>query len=529
MLPERQIEAEHLTSMRLLQRLDWPAIALVTFLAVYGSVVLLEPAGARATLVLSDVLGSVPPLAAGLLSLRAAMVGNDRARRGWLLFGLGCLTWGAGEVVWGYYELVLGQESPFPSVADAAYLASVPLFFVGILLLTVPASAAARLRRGLDALAVVMAASAFSWHFVIGPIYASSDATTFEKVLTSAYPLGDLALLFALALSVPRLAQDRGGQILGVLGAGLVLFLLADTGFAYLENTSIYESGSIVDLGWVAATTLFAYAAVLQHRWRADFSERRPSRLDDIGLFHILPILLLPVVVGWLLLMELLDQPLGRDATPTLTFIFLFTVFTVLRQATALLDTVAANRVLALSNATLEVKTEKLSEELLREQVEARRDWLTGTLSRRAIMQELERRLSGGTDRLAVGMIDLDGLKAMNDLRGHAAGDQILKLVGTALALDGATVGRFGGDEFVVILPGAGESEVFAYQSIVDWRLGSLAERERLPAPVISSGFALYPEQGTTAKALLALADERMYRQKNQKKGRGNPGMSPAA
>jgi diguanylate cyclase (GGDEF)-like protein len=229
-------------------------------------------------------------------------------------------------------------------------------------------------------------------------------------------------------------------------------------------------------------------------------------------------------VVGWPIVQQLRGEPITETAT--LLFISAYTVFVVLRQATALLDSVSLNRHLTMSNATLEVRTEVLSERLMQEQNAANLDWLTGTLSRRAIESEVERLVSpASTHHLALGVIDLDGLKVINDRDGHQVGDQVLRLVGQALSMDGAIVGRIGGDEFLVLLPEASEAEVLAYLSIVDWRLDSLSSHQEMPPPGISSGFALYPRQAENAEDLLSIADQRMYTAKNEKKDRGGQGL----
>lgn len=489
------------------------------FLAAYAAVLLAPGPTDGLRLALNDIGGSIPPLAAGAIAVAASRVGTDKARTGWLLIGLGCLSWGIGEAIWTWYEVILGSETPFPSWADAGYLAAVPLLMSGILVLTVPSSTAGRIRLGLDALAVVAAAGAVSWYFVLDPIYSASDMTTIEKVLTSAYPLSDLALLFALVVSLPRLLDDQAGHILAVFGIGLLAFLAADTGFAYLETKDAYDTGSIVDMGWVVATCLFLLAAAMQYDWRADYADHRPRRLPAVSWFQLLPILLIPFMVGWPLISEIAGTSLGDSNAPTLAFILAFTVFVVLRQAVALLDSVAMNRRLVMSNATLEVRTELLSERLLQEQTAANRDWLTGALSRRGIQAELERIIRTEPERrVALGLVDLDHLKIINDHDGHAAGDQILQLVATGLSIDGAIVGRYGGDEYLVLLPDAGEAEVLAYLSIVDWRLNNLASRGGVPAPGISSGFALYPEEATSTERLIELADQRMYLVKREKR-----------
>lgn len=501
-----------------------PAVLLAAYIGGFG-LLLFYPGRGAGFVAVSDIAGILPPLAAGVIAIAAGSTGSGVARPGWLLIGLGCLAWGLGEIIWTWYEVVMGRETPFPSWADAAYLGSAPLLFAGLLVLTAPSSRASRMRTGLDALAVVAAAGALSWHFVLGPIFASTEASTGEKLLTSAYPLSDLALLFALIVVLRRLRSDDAGRVLAVFGAGLLCFLAADTGFAYLETLGTYSTGSLVDLGWIAATALFAYAAHMQYRLRPSYADAREALPASVAWFEVLPILLVPLMVGWPLAQAVFGTPFGKDEAPTLVFIFLFAVSVVLRQTAAMFDTVKLNRRLALSNARLEVRTQVLSERLALEETAANIDWLTGTLSRRAIQQEIDRILVRNHQGLALGLVDLDSLKQINDIEGHSAGDEALRLVATALAIDGAIVGRYGGDEFLVLLPNAGASEVRAYLSIADWRLGNLASHQVVDPPSISSGFALYPNEARTLEGLIELADQRMYSAKNEKKGVGKTGL----
>ena len=88
---------------------------------------------------------------------------------------------------------------------------------------------------------------------------------------------------------------------------------------------------------------------------------------------------------------------------------------------------------------------------------QARRDTLTGALNRRGLLEALER-LAQDVPESHVAVIDVDGLKALNDSAGHHEGDRALQRIAGALetrfAVDGI-VGRLGGDEFVVALPGS--------------------------------------------------------------------------
>jgi len=120
---------------------------------------------------------------------------------------------------------------------------------------------------------------------------------------------------------------------------------------------------------------------------------------------------------------------------------------------------------------------------------------------------------------LAVGFLDVDGLKAVNDTHGHAAGDRILSSVASRLkqALrQSDCVGRVGGDEFVIVL-----SEIAhdADAALVGQKLlQAIAAPHRVNGRAItvtaSLGLALYPDDGLTAKDLIAHADVAMYNAK---------------
>ncbi|BEL07617.1 hypothetical protein Q0Z83_058080 [Actinoplanes sichuanensis] len=150
-------------------------------------------------------------------------------------------------------------------------------------------------------------------------------------------------------------------------------------------------------------------------------------------------------------------------------------------------------------------------------QHQATHDGLTG-LPNRAHLDEYAGRLTGGA--LGVLLLDLNGFKQVNDTYGHAAGDRLLHEVGvrlTAAAGPGVTAGRLGGDEFLVLLPGAGAGAVAATcERIRDavHRPADLGDGIVVTVGV-SIGVALRPAGGEAGlDALTAEADAAMYREK---------------
>ena len=170
----------------------------------------------------------------------------------------------------------------------------------------------------------------------------------------------------------------------------------------------------------------------------------------------------------------------------------------------------AAQTAIAVANAQLLAETHRL----------ARDDDLTAVMNRRSLMERLESEIHGATrhgDIFAVALCDVDGLKHVNDTAGHLAGNEVLVKVARVIrdsVRQEDIVARFGGDEFVVLLPRTG---LLPAQALVS-RIGTRLREETYhwagvehAVPRASFGIAWFPEDGRTADALLAMADERMY------------------
>ena len=158
----------------------------------------------------------------------------------------------------------------------------------------------------------------------------------------------------------------------------------------------------------------------------------------------------------------------------------------------------------------------------------ARRDTLTGLHNRRHLNETLAEEImaaNANSDGFALFLLDLDRFKPVNDLLGHAAGDEVLKRVGERIsntAMDGSCVARIGGDEFAILLPrGSGREEA---SGLAEKILGEFEQPIDLGGKPVrlgaSIGIAFYPSAGDDAEALFRHADVALYNAKRQGRNR---------
>ncbi len=187
-----------------------------------------------------------------------------------------------------------------------------------------------------------------------------------------------------------------------------------------------------------------------------------------------------------------------------------------------------AERTLALNRANDKLRREAEERESLVDQLRnseermrfmAQHDALTGLPNRYSMQERLTLAIEvsrRNRKRLAVMLVDLDKFKAVNDTRGHAAGDQLLVTVANRLRTSvraSDTVSRYGGDEFVIL---AGELDRIEDAEMVAEKVFDMVS---LPVPLeggpwritCSIGICLFPDHAETAAELLALADKAMY------------------
>ena len=415
---------------------------------------------------------------AGLLCVaRVFAAGSDRLA--WACIGAGILAWTAGDLYW-TAALADDADPPYPSLADAGWIAFYPLVYVGLVLLC---RARMRDHRGslwLDGLTGACAVAAVGTAIVLGAVLETIGGSRLAVAVNLAYPLAD-TLLLGLLVAMLGMLGWRLTRSFALIGAGLAVFAICDAVYVYQVATDTYGDGSLNDLGWPVAVALLGAAA-----WQRDAAS---TRVHDRPALTLLP----PVAFGTIALaLQIYDH------------------FSRVNLAAIVLASAALAGVIVRLGLTFAENLRILD----RRSREALSDALTGLPNRRRLLADLGEHLEGGSRGVLV-LADLDGFKAYNDTFGHLAGDALLRRLGARLdaaVAPSGTAYRMGGDEFCVLWRDLADPDELGAR--VSAALSESGERFAVTA---SGGIAVLPDEAATPEDALRLADNRMYGVKRAK------------
>ena len=209
----------------------------------------------------------LPPLFAGVCGVVYALMGvhNSRIRRiGWGFIGLAGLSFTGGQLTWTIMESGLQMEMPAYGPPDIGYLATYPFLFCGVILLFGSMPVTGRTRLLIDCALISGSVGVLSWYFLVQGWWRVSDVSIFGKIISSSYPLGDIASLFGALVLYRASSFDRVLQrSTAMLSAGLVLLAFADTTFSFYNLIGIYQTGSWFDWGWSFGWLLIGWASLI--------------------------------------------------------------------------------------------------------------------------------------------------------------------------------------------------------------------------------------------------------------------------
>jgi diguanylate cyclase len=352
--------------------------------------------------------------------------------------------------------------------------------------------------------AVAAGSSIWCTHFIAMLAYQPDAPITFDPVLTMVslvIAIAGTGVGFTIASHKSRrLAPEWGGCVVG-----LAISAMHYTGMMAYHVAGIVEW----DPGYVAASLVISMAFSAAAIGQAIRRPYRRAQYVGIGL-----LVLAIVGLHFTAMTAVSVTPMSFISTGTNPEILV---------AMAVAVAVVGLIVAATGFASYLIDERGRLESFERLQHLALNDSLTGLANRVSfndrLDHEIERAREDEETMTAVIVIDLDRFKEINDLRGHAAGDQALKIVARRLAKltgDGEFVARLGGDEFAAIKRFKDQKDLLGLVSRLEKSLFEPLQLEDFEiATGASIGVAVYPRDGADRERLVSNADLAMYRAKN--------------
>jgi len=377
----------------------------------------------------------------GASSAAAILIGVRKNRPNhaipWYFFAGATATWVFADGLYSWYQDV-AFTAPFPSLADAFYLAVYPLFAIGLLMLG-NARRPKQGPNGLDeTLILTISVGLLAWVFLISPTWTAYEEPVFNRLVGIAYPLFDL-LLFAVLMQLATSAGARNSSFRLVAGS-VAAMVVADGVFAAGAFVpAIAAHTYLLDFVYLASYVLWGAAALHPSMTELSLQQSpRTLRFSPVRLVMLAVALSVgPAILGGELITghPLDGWPIfiAGGATVVLALIRLSAIMRLLRNQT--------DRLARLADT----------------------DYVTGLANRRHFVDRLDKLLGvAHPEPTGFLLIDLARFSEINDTLGSHTADAILHAVGVRLGEltgEGALVARMGTDTFGILDPSITTSE----------------------------------------------------------------------
>lgn len=497
----------------------------VTIIAIYYGFLLVFTSNKSSLIIASDVLTVIASALALLCVLYNISQAAENEKTFWKWMLLAYIGFTAAEVIWLVLELALGQEIGYPSICDFFYLCHPFFVFIGILTLVSKSKKKESIVQLLLNISISMTILCIlSWTFIIQPAVVSSELSLLGIIISTIYPIADLTLVLSVCLI--SLTHDNFTFSMARLVMGFLLLALVDTVYMYQTNAGNYFVGSLFDPLWPAALLLTASAGLQTISTTSSFEKPMRKLRFLIKRVNFKSNTWIPVASMFLLIAALIHD---TDFSMVMGGFFVANIVLIVRHQLELIESVKFKKELDTIYSNLErnkANEKRNFDELKRIFIDttdmARKDHLTDTFNRRYIdemLHSLSLSRGNGGGKFSVLLADIDHFKHVNDCYGHAAGDEVLIKISAMMKeyirLD-EVLGRYGGDEFIIFLPGI---KIHEAMTIAE-RIRQNIENRVIPFGLenilcsLSIGVAEWDADDATIDAVIKKADVALYRAK---------------
>ena len=420
-------------------------------------------------------------------------------RWAWIMLTLGTLSYTLAEGGQLFFASNLPTD-PVPNLVNLSHWLRYPLTMIGLLIF--PLAFVPRKERSLvwlDLAIVIIFFGMVLWYFFLdSPVFSVEQALEQNRALV--YSVGDFLILAAIIALIQRDLTRVARWILGFMAFAIVFTLLGDTFLAYSEIAGISDRTVYLSVFWLCSAQFQMLATARLITSGPEMLDDPPAQFSPLRHLFSLALPYLAIIVG----LALLAISIYADPGPDQRLIGLIV------GAYSLVGLVLLRQYLV------------LKENLRLYQTMRRIAWtdsLTGVYNRHFFNEMLPRELERAQryrHQLSVLLLDIDGFKKYNDTHGHLKGDVVLRTIARLFSnqlRSSDTIARFGGDEFVVILPEANRRKASAIAERIREAVSAHSfGNARLSVSIGVSSF----RPGLASEQLLDEADQDMYRRKQK-------------
>ncbi|WP_078551477.1 GGDEF domain-containing protein [Bacillus alkalicellulosilyticus] len=389
----------------------------------------------------------------GLMSYTIYKMPRGKDKLGWTFLLISVIFFNISGFLW---SLKGTDYTPATfSLWDALYLIPPVLFLFAVTTFLSKSYIKLSIQNGIDLAISITVMLVLQWTFLISPVLQLTGLPVMNKFFAIFYPLVSLSLSLGFIFFVVALRKTNRIRIhLIYLALASIVWALANHLLVFQTMTLSYKNGSFLEPLWGISMLLLAMSCYMSFHYNVSFEIEKQNKNIIISQTFFSYFLVLVLLLGFLFSNERMTVlVLGLFITISLMIVHQF--ISMLNKENLVISLKEANKKLMEQKVKAEAAMIQLK--LVHEAVDlqAKTDFLTSLYNRRYITQVLES-LVQLNQPFSIIILDIDHFKDINDKYGHDSGDEVLVKVAKILSehvRSEDTVGRFGGEEFIIVLP----------------------------------------------------------------------------
>lgn len=413
-------------------------------------------------ILIEDLFSMIGEFAAFYLIIRGIILHQIVQKRIWIFFATAILLTLIGDAIWNIHDLIFHTEMSTISICDIFYLPASFLLLFALFMIFEKERAYHIIKTIFDIGIIMIASTTLLYQYILIPIWSDTSLHITQKLILILYPVMDLGYITGI---LSHVFQKKGKPFKNRTDIFLIIgfFLLFAADLTYSIDSTNFLSFFYYpfwSMGYVSIALASLYSTKNNISSTSQF-----DHADNRNLFKDYVIFFSPYLAGsfFIILVSakyMILYPLAFGSIITVLLILLRKIFTLLESKQLLVILEKTNIQLEEYSATLEDRNKTLHALKEKKELEAHTDYLTLLYNRRYICKWLEQYVAGFAITETIGfsvlLMDIDHYKDVNDTWGHDTGDAVLKDIATIINTSirsADKAGRFGGDEFILILP----------------------------------------------------------------------------